>query len=158
MKTFRHSLWVGAACLVASLAAQAHDYAVGSIAVGHPYTLPTVKGQSVGGGYLTLENKGTADDKLVSVSTKASQSVELHSMSMDGDIARMRQIDAIEVPAGKKVELKSGGLHLMFVGLKEPFKVGSRFPVTLKFEKAGEVQVELVVEERKAGGALPAHH
>ncbi len=147
---------IGTASLAASLAASAHDYTAGSIAVGHPYALPTVQAQPVGGGYLTLENKGSTDDKLLSVTADVSKSVELHSMSMEGDIARMRQLDVIEVPAGKKIELKPGGLHLMFVGLGAPLKAGAKFPVTLKFEKAGEVKVEVWVEERGAGGH--AHH
>jgi periplasmic copper chaperone A len=69
-------------------------------------------------------------------------------MAMKGDVMEMRQIDAIELPAGKTVELKSGGLHLMFIGVKQPLALGSKVPVTLKFEKAGEVKVDFNVMVR----------
>ncbi len=150
----RHWPWVlGFAGTVLSFAAQAHDYKQGAIAVGHPYARATVAGQPVAGGYLKFENKGKTADKLISVTADVSQSVELHSMSMDGDIARMRQVDAIEIPAGKTVELKPGGLHIMFMGLKAPLKLGTSFPATLKFEKAGELKVEIKVDD----GAGAAH-
>jgi len=77
-------------------------------------------------------------------------------MKMEGDVMRMRQVDAIEVPVGQTVELKPGGYHLMFIGLKAPLKVGERFPMTLKFEKAGEVKVEVVVQAPGAA-AEPQH-
>jgi copper(I)-binding protein len=67
-------------------------------------------------------------------------------MAMDGDVMKMRQVEAIEVPAGKSVELKPGGLHIMFIGLKAPLKAGDKFPLKLKFEKAGEVTVQVNVE------------
>ena len=78
-------------------------------------------------------------------------------MSMDGDVMRMRQVEAIEVPAGQRVELKPGGLHLMLMGLKQALPAGTRLPLKLRFERAGEVQVELAVEAAGARAA-PAHH
>lgn len=148
----RHWMW-GAACLAFSWSALARQYTLGPLAIGHPYARATVQGQPVGGGYLKLVNQGKTDDRLIGVTAEVSQSVELHSMSMDGSVARMRQVDAIDVPAGQTVELKPGGLHLMFLGLKAPLKAGTRFPATLKFEKAGEVEVDLVVQDVLA----PAH-
>jgi periplasmic copper chaperone A len=124
---------------------QAHEFKLGAIAIGHPYARATVPGQPAGGGFLKLENKGDAD-RLLSASASVSGSVELHSMSMDGDVMRMRQVNAIDLPAGKTVELKPGGLHIMFIGLKAPLKAGDSFPLKLKFEKAGEVTVEVKVE------------
>jgi periplasmic copper chaperone A len=106
-----------------------------------------------GGGYLKLENKG-AEDKLLSASTEVATSVEMHSMSMEGDVMRMRQIDHIALPQGKTVELKPGALHLMLVGLKAPLKDGDKFPLKLKFEKAGEVTVTVNVQ---AGGGELKH-
>ena len=80
------------------------------------------------------------------VSAAIAASAEMHTMSMEGTVMRMRQIDAIDVPAGQTVELKPGSLHIMFMGLKSPLKVGDSIPVTLKFEKAGEVKVDVKVE------------
>jgi len=133
------------AALSLAFAAHAHDYKLGPIAIGHPYARFTVPGQSVGGGYLKLENTG-GDDRLVSASAPICERVEMHTMKLEGDVMRMRQLDAIELPTGKTVELKSGGMHLMFVGLKAPLKVGESFPMKLRFEKAGEVTVDVKVE------------
>lgn len=104
---------------------------------------PTVAGQSVGGGYLSLRSDRA--DRLLGVSTPAAASVELHTVAMVGDVMQMRQLDAVELPAGKKVEFKPGGLHLMLLGLKQPLMAGAKLPVTLRFEKAGELKAELLV-------------
>ena len=135
------------------LIAQAHSFKLGDINIGHPYARTTAAGQASGGGYLKLENKG-ADDKLLSASADVAASVELHSMSMEGDVMRMRQVDGIALPKGKTVELKPGGFHIMFMGLKAPLKSGDKFPLKLKFEKAGEVTVTVNVE---AGGGELKH-
>lgn len=141
------SQWLLGAGLLASCAlAHALDYTAGAIAIGQPYARATAAGQMVGGGYFKLQNKGKADDKLLAVSADVSETVELHTMIMDGDVARMREVSGIDVPAGKTVELKPGGLHVMFMGLKAPLKVGAQFPATLKFEKAGSVMIEFQVQ------------
>lgn len=134
-----------AVALLAPLSALAHSYKLGTIDIGHPWARPTTPGQPNGGGYLKLANGGAATDKLLSASSDVAASVELHSMSMEGDVMRMRQVDGIELPAGQTVELKPGGLHIMFNGLKAPLKEGDSFPVKLKFEKAGEVVVDVKV-------------
>jgi periplasmic copper chaperone A len=105
---------------------------------------PTVNGQAGGGGFLKIT--GTSQpDRLLSITAKISKAVELHSMEMEGNVMRMRQIDAIEIPAGKTVELKPGGLHVMFVGLTQTLKNGATIPLTLRFEKGGEVKVDMKV-------------
>jgi len=143
--------------LALSASAQAHEFKLGAIKIGHPYARATAPGQPAGGGYLKLENTGGAD-RLLSARAAVAGAVELHTMSMDGDVMRMRQVDAIDLPAGKTVELKPGGLHMMLTGLKAPLKAGDRFPLTLKFEKAGEITVDVVVEKPKpAAAAAPAH-
>ncbi|MES2102179.1 MAG: copper chaperone PCu(A)C [Pseudomonadota bacterium] len=146
-----------AALMLASAIAHAHSFKLGEIDIGHPYARVTAPGQPTGGGYLSLDNKGR-DDKLLSARAAVSASVELHSMSMDGDVMRMRQVDGIALPTGKKVELKPGGFHIMFVGLKAPLKAGDKFPMTLKFEKAGEVEVTVNVEAPKAASDAPVEH
>ena len=138
------------ALMLATFTAHAHDYKLGAIAIGHPYARATGAGQPIGGGFLKLVNGGKAD-RLVSASADISKSVELHEMKMEGDVMRMRQVDGIALQAGQTVELKPGGYHLMFVGLKAPLKAGDSFPMKLKFEKAGEVTVDVKVE---AAGAM----
>jgi len=146
---------IGAAALaLATFAAHAHEFKLGAITIGHPYARATAAGQPTGGGFLSFANAGPAD-KLLSISADVSKSVELHEMKMEGDVMKMRQVDGIEVPAGKTVELKPGGYHVMFVGLKAPLKAGDKFPAKLKFEKGGEVDVVFNIE---APGAAPMEH
>ena len=154
MKLNLKFLLAGVTLIAASTAAHAHSFKLGNIDIGHPYARVTVAGQSIGGGFLKLNNRG-GDDKLLSATAAVSASVEMHTMNMEGDVMRMRQVDAIPLPAGKTVELKSGGYHLMFVGLKAPLKAGEKFPLKLKFEKAGEVEV-IVNVEASAAAAGPA--
>ena len=150
-------LFTAVVIAAASVAAHAHSYKIGAIDIGHPYARATAPGQPTGGGFLKLTNKGDAADRLVSASAAVSSRVELHSMKMEGDVMRMRQVDAVDVPAGETVELKPGGLHIMFVDLKAPLKAGDSFPMTLKFEKAGEVTVDVKVEKVKAEPAAHQH-
>lgn len=145
---------------VCTVHAAAHDHGAtaknaGPVQVTAPHARATVPGQSVGAGYVTLRNTGPSADRLVGATADVSKSVELHSMAMDGDVMRMRQVEGIDVPAGQTVQLKPGGLHLMFMGLKAPLKVGTQFPLTLRFAKAGGVKVTVDVQ---AVGASHMQH
>ena len=132
-------------CIVAgALLLAAASGAFAQVKVEQPWARPTVEGQMAGGAFLKIQNVGGAD-RLLSASSSAAGMVQLHTMSMEGDVMKMREVEAIDLPAGKTVELKPGGLHLMLMGLKSPLKAGSSVPLTLKFEKAGEVKVEVPV-------------
>ena len=122
----------------------AQNASVGSIKIENGYTRATAPGQQVAGGFLKIENKGAAD-QLISASSPAAGEVQLHEMAMDGNVMRMRQVKDIALPANGAVELKPGGLHLMFMNIKSPLTVGETVPVKLKFAKAGEVEVRLSV-------------
>ena len=143
-------------------AAGAHGYSVGAIAIAHPFSVPTPPGATTGAGYLKqLSNSGTTDDRLVGASSPAADHVELHTMSMDDSVMRMREVPGIVVPAGGRVEMAPGnGYHLMLIGLRQPLKVGDRIPVRLIFANAGAVDVELLVQARgaMAGMAGSASH
>lgn len=115
-----------------------------------PWARATVPGASVGGGYLVIRNTGAKGDRLVGVSSPASARVEVHEMKMEKDVMRMREVGGVDVPANGAVELKPGGYHLMFIDLKAPLKEGAKVPVTLRFEKAGEVKAELAVQSLAA--------
>lgn len=141
----------------AAIAVHAQSFKLGDIDIGHPYARPAREGQQVGGGYLKLANKGAAD-RLLSATSPAAGSVEIHTMSMEGDVMKMRQVTAIDLPNGQTVELKPGGHHLMLMGLKAPLKPGDKFPLTLRFEKAGEIVVTVSVEEPKPGAGGMADH
>ena len=149
------SVAVAFALSLANFAATAHSFKLGAIDIDHPFARATAAGQPTGGGYLKLVNGG-ADDRLLAATAGVSARVELHLMSMEGEVMRMRQVDAIALPAGKTVDLKPGGLHIMFIGLKAPLKAGDKFPMTLRFEKAGEVEVMVNVEAPAAAGAASA--
>ena len=128
-----------------SVAAHAQDAKVGSIKVEHAYTRATMPGQQVAGGFMKIENKGGPADQLVSASSPVASEVQLHEMAMDGNVMKMRQVKDIPVPAGGSVELKPGGLHIMFMNIKAPLTAGETVPVKLKFAKAGEVEVKMPV-------------
>jgi periplasmic copper chaperone A len=113
---------------------------------------PTVAGQAGGGGFLKITS-ATAD-RLVAASSPVAKTVELHTMQMQGDVMQMRQVPAIDIPAGKTVELKPGGLHVMFIGLTQVLNEGATFPLTLRFEKAGEVKVDVKVTTKAAAPAM----
>ena len=125
-----------------------------AIKIENAYVRATAPGQQVAGGFLKIENKGTAD-QLVSASSPVAGEVQLHEMSMDGNVMKMRQVKDIAVPANGAVELKPGGYHLMFLNLKGPFNAGQTVPVKLKFAKAGEIEVKLPVN---AVGAMHDKH
>jgi hypothetical protein len=128
-------------------AASAHEYKAGSIEIKHPWARATPKGATVAGGYMRLINTGSTPDRLIGGTNANSEKFEIHEMSMDNGVMKMRPLpNGVEIKPGQTVELKPGGYHLMFVGLKQPFEKGKRVKGTLQFEKAGTVDVEYVVE------------
>jgi periplasmic copper chaperone A len=132
----------------------AGTYTAGDITVTAAYARAMLPGQPVGGGYLTVTNKGAENDRLVSATSPLAGMVEIHEMAMQGETMRMRKLnDGVDVPAGKTVELKPGGFHLMFMKVKAPFKAGDSVMLTLVFEKAGPVEVLLPVKAAGPGGA-----
>ncbi len=132
---------------LATSPALAHDYTVGSLKIDHPWARATPKGASVGGGYMKITNNGTAPDRLLGGSADISQGFEVHEMTMDGGVMKMRPVaGGIEIKPGQTVTLDPGGYHVMFTELKEQLKQGSRFKSTLDFAKAGKVDVDFVVE------------
>jgi copper(I)-binding protein len=139
-----------------SVSTHAQEVKVGSIRVDNAYTRATVPGQQVAGGFMKIENKGAAD-QLISASSPVSGDVQLHEMTMDGNVMKMRQVKEVVVPAGATVELKPGGLHLMFMNIKAPLTAGDTVPVKLKFAKAGEVEVKMPVNAMGAHGGAMKH-
>ena len=144
-----------AATLLAS-PAWAQDYKLGSLEISQPWTRATAPTAKAGGGFVTITNKGTTPDRLIAARSTVSDKVEIHEMKMDGNVMRMRELDkGLEIPPGATVELKPGGYHIMFMELKAPFAKDTKIPVTLVFEKAGSIDIELAVQ---AIGAQPGKH
>lgn len=141
----------------------AHEYRIGDLYIDHPYARASMPGQTSGGAYLTLENKSSSADALVSVKTTAANSVEIHTMSMDNNVMRMREVSSIDLKPGEKIVMQPGnGYHLMLLGLKAPLKTGDKLPLTLTFKKAGKVDLIISVEDARSTGANPpsesVHH
>lgn len=158
-KMIQHFNMRAAACLIAfslsSFAVYAHDYQAGDLMINHPWTRATPKGAAVAGGYAKITNHGADADRLVGGSVDGADKIEIHEMSVENNIMKMRQLEAgLEIKAGETVELKPGSFHLMMMGLKEPYKEGEKIKGTLIFEKAGTVEVEFKVE---AMGASKDH-
>ena len=141
-------------CTATPALARAEHHHAGhqTIAITNAWARETAPAQVNGGGFRTISNKSDAADRLISASSPVAPTVQLHTMSMDGGVMRMRELpDGIAVPAKGVVELKPGGLHIMFIGIKAPFKPGQTIALTLRFEKAGIVKVAMPV---RAVGAM----
>jgi copper(I)-binding protein len=137
--------------------ADARDYVVQQLHIDEPYARPTPPGARTGAAYFTIRNAGTTADRLVRVTTPVAASAELHSMTMDGNLMRMRSVPALDVPPGGTVALAPGGYHLMLDGLAHPLSTGGEVPLTLTFEKAGAVDVVAPVEARDEGASMVRH-
>jgi len=129
--------------------ASAHDYEIAGLAIGHPWARETPATARAGAAYLTIDNRGGTADRLVRVEVEAGVAgrAELHGHEMDEEgVMRMRPVEAIEVPAGGTAALEPGGLHIMLMNLERQLVEGESFPLTLIFEEAGSIEVEVAVE------------
>jgi len=124
---------------------QAADFAAGDIMIDHPWarSLPAVSKN--GAVYMTLRNKGTGNDSLLAAMTPVAERAEIHTHIHENGMMMMRQVEKLELTAGSETTLEPGGLHLMLFGINSPMTEGKEFPVTLSFEKAGEVEVTVSV-------------
>jgi copper(I)-binding protein len=123
-----------------------------SVKVTDAWARATPGGAQTGAVYMTVETAG--DDRLVAVSTPAAKEAQLHQMTMDNGVMKMRQVEGVDLPAGKAVTLKPGGYHIMLLGLVEPLREGQTFPLTLGFAKAGPQSITAAV--RNLGATSPA--
>jgi copper(I)-binding protein len=119
--------------------------AMAQIKIEDAWARATAPGSKIAAGYMTIRNASAQPDRLVAVSSPAAEKVETHITLKDGDVFRMREVKGYEIPARGSFELKPGGAHLMFVNLKAPFKEGAKVPLTLRFERSGEVKIEMPV-------------
>ena len=132
----------------------AHEIQFGDLLIVHPWARETLVAGQAAAVYLSLINEGAGDERLVSASTPVAATAKLHRTVMEDVVARMIEVDAVDVPAGGGAVLEPGGTHLMLTGLVAPLQEGERIPLTLVFERAGPLQVEVIVE---ALGGEPAH-
>lgn len=137
-----------ALALIAALAAPASAQIArkGSITAADPWSRATSPRANIGAGYVTVRNTSTQPDRLVSATSPRAAKVEIHTMSLDDGIMRMRPLpNGLEVPAGGEASLAPGGNHIMLIGLKSPLKAGERIPATLRFARAGDVRIAFKV-------------
>ncbi|MCC7046906.1 MAG: copper chaperone PCu(A)C [Alphaproteobacteria bacterium] len=141
-----------AAVLAAALAlpAVAHEYKLGALTIDHPYSRATTAPN--GAAYMMIANNGREPDRLLRGSSPQAAKVELHTIMREGDVMKMREVPAIDVPAGGKAELRPGGFHVMLLGLKGPLREGEKFNLNLEFEKAGKVEVTVQIDKAGASG------
>lgn len=126
--------------------AQAQTQSIAQIHITDATARATAPKQAHGVVFLELENQGKSADKLQSLSSSVAQEVQIHNMLMDGDMMKMRQLTELSLPAGEKLTMKpSNGPHLMLIGLKQPLQAGQTIPMTLVFEKAGKLDIQVKV-------------
>jgi len=135
--------------------ALADDFQVKSLRVSNPFVRATPPGAKVAGAFMSIENQGKEADRLVAASSPVAGAVEIHEMTTEGGLMKMRAVKGIDLKPGATVELRPGGYHVMLEDLKQPLKQGDQIPVLLTFEKAGVVEVKVHVEAM--GAATHAH-
>jgi copper(I)-binding protein len=139
------------------------DYKLGSLQISQPWSRATPKGASVAGAYFKITNNGTVPDRLVGGSSPIAGRFEVHEMTMDNGIMKMRLLkDGLEIKPGQSIELRPGSHHVMLLDLKKPVQKGDPVKGTLTFEKAGSIEVEYNVvgvgETPGGSAAAPSDH
>ncbi len=143
----------------AFVSANAHEFTLGTLKIGHPWGRATPPGAKVAGGYLTVLNTGSEPDRLLGGTVDIASNVEVHEMSVTDGIMRMRELPrGLEILPGQKIELKPGSYHLMWLNLARPPKQGDRIKGTLKFERAGEITVEFQIDAIGSSGGEHTGH
>ena len=132
--------------------AMAADYKIGSLEIREPWSRATPKGAATAVGYMTITNNGTESERLIGGSVDFASSLQLHSMTMEDGVSKMRELKAVEIGPGQTLKFEPGGSHVMFVGLNRPLSQGDRVKGTLIFEHSGTIEIEYDVE------ALGAHN
>lgn len=142
--------------LAGTAASFSHEMKVGDLLLTDLWSRATPPGAKVGAAYLTIENKGMAADRLVGLSSPVGQA-EVHEMKTTNGVMTMRPVEGgVAIAAGQKVTLAPGGYHIMLTGLTAPLKEGEMLHVTLKFEKAGDIDATFHIRSVGAQGPKDA--
>jgi copper(I)-binding protein len=144
---------LGLTLLLPALLAQAHEYEVGPLHIDHPWSREMPPVAPTAAAYFVVHNKGSEADRLLGVSTPVAGKAELHEHLHADGVMKMQQVQDVVIPAGGEVKFEPMGYHVMLFDLKQQAKAGERFPLTLDFEKAGKVDVEVAVQKE-----APADH
>lgn len=157
-KAFIYALFGASLTLACGAGALAMDpVTAGDLRIENPWTRATPPQARVGGGYLTIVNTGSEPDRLLGGTAEIAEAVEVHEMKMEGGVMKMRPLtEGLEIPAGATVKLEPGGFHLMLAKLGGAIVEGESVPVTLRFERAGTVELEFAVAPLGAR-EMPGH-
>lgn len=139
-----------AATLGSSLLAgqvMAHEYDTANLHITHPWSRALPPVAKTGAAYLTIVNRGEQADRLLEVTTPVAGHAELHEHIHQDGLMKMQQIETMALPAGSSVSFKPGSYHIMLFDLKQPLVAGEQFPLTLHFEQAGELEVDISVQQ-----------
>lgn len=148
-------LWTA---VMVSTVAPAHEFSAGDIKIDHPWARVTPALATVASAYLTIRNSGSEPDKLVGGTTSIAERIEIHQMSIDGGIARMRPLpEGVEIGPGTTVKLAPGDIHLMLIKPVRQLIEGERFKATLQFARAGSVVVEFVIQQNASNATSNGH-
>lgn len=159
MITLNRALAALLALALSSTLALAHGYKLGNLEIKHPWAKATIAGQPVAGGFFKVVNNGTEPDRLLKVTSGVSDMIQVHEMKVEDGVMKMGEVPGgLEIAPGATVELKPGGLHVMFMGIKAPFKEGETVKATLTFEKAGTIDVEFKIDAAKPGDDAHKNH
>ena len=139
-----------------AIPASAHDYKLGQLEIIHPWARASIGQAKAGVAYVTISNEGREPDRLIATATDVAKRAALHTNKMENGVMLMLPVEAIELAPGEPVVLEPGGLHIMLMGLKSPLVEGDSFPLTLTFEKAGSIEVEVNIQE--ATDMVPGTH
>ena len=132
----------------------ANTVPLGELRIHEPWARATIGVSKTAAAYLTVMNQGSDADHLIGIATPVAENAMLHTTAIGDDgVMKMRPVEAIEVPAGGEVRLEPGGPHIMLMGVHEPLMAGEHFPLTLSFERAGDVTVTVPVADIAAGFA-----
>ncbi|MET1080591.1 MAG: copper chaperone PCu(A)C [Pseudomonas sp.] len=144
-------------CLVPSLLAQAHEYSQGDLHIAHPWSREMPPTAPTAAAYFVVHNQGASADRLLGADTPVAGKAQLHQhLNRDG-LMKMEHVAAVDVPAGGEAVFAPMGYHVMLFDLKQPLRDGTRFALTLHFEKAGDVQVEVAVQKEAPAEQAQVH-
>ncbi|MCU1719396.1 copper chaperone PCu(A)C [Pseudomonas sp. 5P_3.1_Bac2] len=151
-------IFLASALLVPSLFASAHEYQAGTIHIDHPWSREMPPVAPTAAAYFVLHNQGQEADRLLGASTPVAQKAEIHEHQHVDGLMKMGQVDSVAIAPGAEVKFAPMGYHVMLFGLKQQAKAGERFPLTLNFEKAGKVEVQVAVQKDEPAAVMPEHH
>jgi len=122
---------------------------VGDIMIHESWARASIGNAPNSAAYMMVMTQGDVGDKLISAETPIAERAELHDHILDGDVAKMQKVDAIAINPGEPAALQPGGMHVMLMGVKDKLKEGDVVPLTLTFENAGEVTLEIPIKGLK---------